>query len=167
MQSINTVIKFIWLLSILLFLGALFYGYYLLPDVVCIRFSAQGSPTEYWERKHVFYAFVGAFALLNVLILVIDKLFSLIPNPLKPIPNKQFWLHSETSKETLHFVFSNWFYSLLFIVNIAILGVFGVIWKVNYDIQSSILQYAWLPKVIICVLALWVVYLPVRLFISK
>lgn len=167
MQSINTVIKFIWLLSILVFLGALFYGYYLLPDVVCIRFSAQGAPTEYWERKYVFYAFVGAFALLNVLILVIDKLFSLIPHSLKPIPNKKFWLQSEASKETLHFVFSNWFYSLLFAVNISILATLGVIWWVNYEIQSSILQYSWVPKAIIAILTLWVVYLPLRLFISK
>ena len=167
MQSINTVIKFIWLLSIVLFLAAILYGYYLLPDVVCIKFSAQGSPTEYWDRKHVFYAFVGVFALLNVLILVIEKLFSLLPSTSKPIPNKSFWTQSPETKEILHFVFSNWFYSLLFMINISILAVFGVIWIVNYDIRSSILQYAWVPWTIITMFTLWIIYLPVRLFINK
>jgi hypothetical protein len=167
MQSANLFLKFLWFLSLLLFLSALFYGYYLLPDVVCVQFGSNGSPLEYWERKYVFYVFVFSFALFNGVLLILEKFFSLLPATKKSIFQRDFWLGNSETKEILGLLISNWFYSFLILLNISILISFGVIWKVNYDMQSNILQYSWAFWVISGTLFLWILCLPIRLSIPK
>ncbi len=167
MRSTNLILKFLWFLSLFLVLAGLFYGYYLLPDVVCVKFSHTGSPLEYWERKYIFYVFAFTFVLFNVLLLATEKFFQLLPDSKKPLINRVFWLSSPETKEGIGLLISSWFYSFIFILNVSMLAVFGVVWKVNYDIQSNILQYTWLLWILIGLFASWIAYLPIRLSISK
>jgi hypothetical protein len=167
MLSISRVIQFLWVFTILLFLAFFFYGYYLLPDVVCVRFTSNGMPDLYWDRTYLFYVFAGALTVFNVLFLAIEKVLGMVPISLRIFPNKAFWTSSEENVEAVGFIGSNWLYSFMSILNMSILAVFGVFWKVNFDVQSNILNYGWVTWLILSVLGVWIVYLPIRLFISK
>lgn len=167
MQSVNRIIKFLWVLSLLFFLGILLYGYYLLPDVVCIRFDANGSPLDYIERKKVFYGFASVFATFNILLISLEKFMLLLPNRIKPVPNKSYWLSSDETKLGLNYVLSDWFYTFSVAINLCILLVYYSFGKVNIEMQSSILQYSWVLPTCGTILLLWIVYLPIRLSISK
>ena len=167
MQSSNIIIKFLWFVSILAFLFVLLYGYYLLPDVVCIKFSSNGSALEYWERKYIFYVFTGTFSLFNVLMLALEKMYFMLPYSKRAIPNKRFWISSEEKRQRSTFIVSSWVYSFLTVINFSIIGTFGVIWKVNYTMQSNINEYSWVFILIATTLALWIIYLPGRLSINK
>ncbi|HAR20747.1 MAG TPA: hypothetical protein DCR46_08790 [Cytophagales bacterium] len=167
MKSVNRIIKFLWVLSLLFFVGVLLYGYYLLPDVVCVQFDAAGNPIDYVERKKAFYGFSGVFALFNVLLLTLEKFTLLLPNRLKPVPNKSYWLGNEETKQGLQYVLSDWFYGFSAFLNCWILVFFFLFGKINIDMHSSLLQYAWVMPTFITMLLLWILYLPIRLSISK
>jgi hypothetical protein len=167
MLSINRVIKFIWILSLLLFTSGLLYGYYLVPDAVCISFDSNGNPTDYIERKNAFYGFAAVFAFFNILIMSLERFFLLIPNRMKPVPNKAYWLSTEETNQALNFVLSDWFYSFLTIINLCFIIIYYVFTKINRDLQSSILQYSWVLPVCSVLIVAWITYLPFRLFISK
>ena len=167
MLSVNRVIKFIWILSLLLFTSGLLYGYYLVPDAVCISFDSNGNPTDYIERKNAFYGFAAVFAFFNILIMSLERFFLLIPNRMKPVPNKTYWLSTEETNQGLNFVLSDWFYSFLTIINLCFIIIYYVFTKINRDLQSSILQYSWVLPVCSILIVAWIIYLPFRLFISK
>ena len=167
MLSVNRVVKFLWIISLLLFLSGLLYGYYILPDAVCFKFDPNGFPLDYMPRKNAFYIFSGICGTFNILILLIERLVLMIPNRLKPVPNKEFWLATQENQDALNYVLSNWFYSFLAVLNTSLLLVFYSFAKVNSNFQSNITQYFWVYQAITIILILWVLYLPVRLFISK
>ena len=167
MLSVNRVIKSIWILSLFIFTFVLLYGYYLLPDAVCISFDLKGNPTDYIERKKAFYGFASVFAFFNILVVFLDRFFLLIPNRIKPVPNKAYWLSTEETNQALNFVLSDWFYSFLTIINLCFIIIYYAFTKINRDFQSSILQYSWVLPVCSILIAAWVIYLPLRLYISK
>jgi len=167
MLSVNRVIKFIWILSLLLFTSVLLYGYYLVPDAVCVSFDSNGNPIDYIERKKAFYGFAGIFAFFNILVMALERFFILIPNRMKPVPNKAYWLSTEETNQALNFVLSDWFYSFLAVINLCFIIIYYVFTKINRDIQSSILQYSWLLPVCSIFIIAWIIYLPFRLFINK
>jgi hypothetical protein len=167
MKSVNRIIKFLWVLSLLFFIGGLLYGYYLLPDVVCVKFDPSGNPVDYVERKHAFFGFSGVFALFNILLIALEKFTLLLPHRFKPVFNKSYWLSSDETKEGLDFVLSDWFYSFSIAINTCIFVTYYIFGKVNIEMHSSILQYAWVVPVFSTVLLLWILYLPFRLSISK
>ena len=167
MLSVNRVIKFLWILSLIIFLSGLLYGYYILPDAVCIHFDSKGDPMEYIARKNAFYFFSGICAGFNILLLILERLVLLIPDRLKPIPNKSFWLSNDETRQALNFTLSNWFFTFAIILNTCLLGCFYAFTKVNSNFQSSIFQYYWIFQTVTVIIILWIIYLPVRLFISK
>ena len=167
MLSVNRVIKFLWVISLILFLAGLLYGYYILPDAICFKFDSYGFPMDYMPRKNAFYIFTGICGSYNILIILIEKLILMIPNRLKPVLNKIYWLSTQETQNGLNFVLSNWFYSFLVILNVCLFVVFYAFAKVNSNFQSNIIQYFWVFQAITIILVLWILYLPVRLFISK
>lgn len=167
MLSVNRVIKFIWIFSLLTFTSVLLYGYYLVPDAVCFNFDSNGNPIDYIERKKAFYAFAIVFAVFNILLISLERFILLVPNRLKPVPNKAYWISTEETNQALNFVLSDWFYSFLTILNLCFIIVYYVFTKINRDIQSSILQYSWVLPVCCVFILIWIFYLPVRLSISK
>ena len=167
MLSVNRVIKFLWIFSLFIFLGALFYGYYLLPDVVCVKFDAYGMAQEYVPRANAFYFFVTICGVFNLLLVTIERLLMLLPDTLKPIPNKTFWLKDKETKIALNYVISDWFYGFAAILNACLLACFYVFATVNLKTQSNILQFQWLWATIASIILLTIIYFIVRLNISK
>lgn len=167
MVAVNRILKFLWLLSLLFFFANLFYGYYVLPDVVCTQFDAFGNPVEYTDRKNVFYFFIGVVGILNILITLLEKTILMIPNRYKPVPNKVYWLSSDERQSALNFILSDWLYSLGAIFNLCITYSVFVFWLVNTDIQKNILSFTWLLPTIAVILLITLIYLPIRLTISK
>ncbi len=167
MLSVNRVVKFLWIISLILFLAGLLYGYYILPDAICFKFDHNGYPLDYMPRKNAFYIFSGICGIFNFLILLIERLVLMVPNRLKPVPNKIYWLQDQETENGLNFVLSNWFYSFLAVLNTCLLLVFYCFAKVNSNFQSNIVQYFWVFQAVTILLILWILYLPIRLFINK
>lgn len=70
----NRFFKFFWIISILLFFGALLLVYAFLPDRVGIHANAGGMPDEFIKREIFFYTCLITFIVTNALLYLLYKL---------------------------------------------------------------------------------------------
>lgn len=73
----NRFLKFFWVISILLFFGALLLIYAYLPDRVAIHANTAGLADEFMARESFFYLSLIAFVGTNVLLYVLHRLLLL------------------------------------------------------------------------------------------
>lgn len=68
------VIKLLYTLSILIFLGVLLYVYAFLPNIIGVYFDGSGSAQFSMHRADFFYAALGLFVLTNGAIILYRKM---------------------------------------------------------------------------------------------
>jgi uncharacterized membrane protein len=77
LSSVNRLIKFFWLISLVIFFAALLLVYAFLPDRVAIHANTAGMPDEFIARESFFYFSLIGFVGANVLLYVLRKLLLL------------------------------------------------------------------------------------------
>ena len=104
----SPLVKFIYYLSVVFFLGILFYSYYQFPEFVAVGYSHNTGMKEYIGREALFYYGAGAFFLFNVLLSILKFLLPSTPFRFLFFPNRDFWLSSIELREALQRVITVW-----------------------------------------------------------
>lgn len=76
------------------------YFYPQMPDVVASHFSGSGSPDSWMTRD----LFIGFYLGITVLITVVFLLIPKIPNYLRNIPNRNYWMDEERRADTIDYI---------------------------------------------------------------
>jgi hypothetical protein len=135
------IFKGIWFLSLLIFLVVFIYDYAALPENIKL---GEGDSVLSISRDGLFYAFIGAVAIINMLVFVITRLF--------------------TEKDS---DFKAWFYgmvatvNLFFIVAISFIGLLNSNERFDYE-RIGIIIYG-----SVALIAVWATGWPVFAFLRK
>ncbi|EMR02195.1 DUF1648 domain-containing protein [Cesiribacter andamanensis] len=73
----NRLLKFFWLISLVVFFGALLLVYAFLPDRVAIHANTAGMPDEFVARELFFWTSLLGFVGVNALLYILRKLLLL------------------------------------------------------------------------------------------
>jgi hypothetical protein len=139
------IIKGVWFLSLMAFLGAFMYIYASLPDTILLL---EGDSDIEVSRGTIFYSFLAIGGITNMLVFVVSRLFS-------PDQNR----------------FKTWFYGLVitlnlfFIVALAFINLYNSTEKFDYSSIGYVI-YGSISLVAIWV-ASWPVYTVFRKNVSK
>jgi hypothetical protein len=135
------ILKGIWFLSLLVFLVVFIYDYAALPENITL---GEGESALSMSRDGLFYAFIGAVAIINMLVFVVTRLFA--------------------EKNT---DFKSWFYgmvailNLFFIVAISFIGLLNSNERFDYE-RIGIIIYG-----SVGLIAVWAMGWPILVFLRK
>lgn len=135
------IIKGVWFLSLMAFLGAFMYIYASLPENVTLL---EGDSAIELSRDTIFYGFLVITGITNMLVFIVSRLF--------PADQNQF---------------KTWFYGLVislnlfFIVALAFINLYNSTEKFDYSNIGYVIYGS------ICLVAVWVVSWPVYAIFRK
>ena len=78
------------------------YYYPLLPDRVASHFGASGQPDAWSDKETFMKIYLAVVAVLAILFPGIGFVLRKTPSSLINLPNKDYWLSSERSQETIN-----------------------------------------------------------------
>lgn len=150
--------KYLWILSMLGFLGVLLATYVQLPDPVEISTLDNGRPDYYVEREPYFYIAFGVMLFLNVCLLVGGNLFIHV-SPSFPFPMKKFWLQNKDTQKVLKGIFKGWFRGIAFCLNLFMMVILTIIFNYNDpDFNFEYLDFFLAPAGILTVIWLMTLF---------
>lgn len=114
----SPLVKFTYYVSVLFFLGSLFFTYYQFPAAVAIGYSDNVGMNVFKPKTELFYIGAGVFFLFNILVLVLKKMVPALPFSLFAFPNKTFWLADREARAAFLKVLDVWFDSFGILLNL-------------------------------------------------
>lgn len=162
-MSIDHFASRVWrILSIVAFGISLLFIYRGLPDPTAVHFGETGRGDGFLPKEEVFYLTAGIITVLNVLALLLIKTIDKIPSE-----NWSQWLpvFAEKGNLAIKSTFINWLHFFPAIINSYIILVLRALLMLN-DERTYQTDYSYLPQLGIVFILVWLIYLPLRLFIS-
>jgi uncharacterized membrane protein len=152
-------------LSIALFIVALFMCYTNLPDTVAVHFAPDGSPDGYLGRESVFYATGGLMVVLNVLLVVLARSLANLPDQTVALLGPAPWHpHPEALKGALR----NWLFLGVAALNVFLALCLNALAELNDSTGTeTVFNYRYLLTVGAASLLAWLLYLPARLWLTR
>lgn len=152
-------------LSIALFIVALFLCYTNLPDTVAVHFAPDGSPDGYLGRESVFYATGGLMLVLNVLLMLLARSFANLPDRAAAVLGTTAW---KPYPGALRGALRNWLLLGVAGINAFLALCLNALAELN-DAQSpeTVFDYRYLLTVGVALLGAWLLYLPLRLWLTR
>lgn len=112
------IIKYLWVLSLLGFLGVNLYVYALLPDKVNAFAYGNTGENSFISKSDFFYISMSILLFGNILLVLLGNLISMNSPAILPLPNKTAWVSSKENIRNLYQRFKYWLQGIGFIVNI-------------------------------------------------
>lgn len=152
-------------LSIALFIAALFLCYTNLPDTVAVHFAPDGTPDGYLGRESIFYATGGLMLGFNVLLSLLARSFGNLPDRAVAVFGTTAW---QPHPGALRGALRHW----LFLGAAALNGFLALCLNALAELNDSqspetVFDYRYLLTVGMALLGVWLLYLPVRLWLTR
>lgn len=160
-------IRFLKIISLLVFVLLLFVAYYYLPPQTAIRFDEFEVAETYVDKATVFYASGLVILLFNMALSVLAKLIFSVPVKLFAFPNRTYWAADRENQREFHEIIRDWLNSLVALVNIFSAFCLYALLQINTNHERLAANFAWLLPVGGALLAGWLFFLPIRLLIKK
>ncbi len=163
----KSLVKFLYILSIIFFFLNIIFSYYQFPDYVAVGLDATNGLKEFKSKSFLFYAGLILFFIINMLVLIAKKVIFGVPFSLFPLPNKSFWLSSADHREGLvqaHFV---WLNSFATFFNVFLGCLFLFLYLLNVVEFSTFHSFGIIVYVFMALLSGWWLLLLGRLYINK
>ncbi|MEY2793158.1 MAG: hypothetical protein RJA76_1150 [Bacteroidota bacterium] len=163
-MSIDHFVSRFWrVVSIIAFGLTLLFTYRGLPDPTAVHFGESGRGDGFLPKEEIFYLMAGIVTFLNVLVLLLIKNLEKIPSLLKV---KLFSIFKSKGEVVLRSTLLNWFHFLPAALNTYLIFVLRALLLLNDErTYSQDFSYLlWLAYILLC---FWVLYFPIRLFLSK
>jgi uncharacterized membrane protein len=162
-MSIDHFVSRIWrILSMVAFGFTLLFVYRGLPDPAAVHFGETGRGDGFLPKEEIFYLTAGIVTILNVLALLLIKSVASVP---ENVWGKIFNIFASKGDATIKTTLINWLHYLPALINTFLILVFRVLLQLN-DLRTYDSDYTYVPKLGIILLFVWLIYLPIRLFLS-
>jgi uncharacterized membrane protein len=153
---LSRVLRIFTLLSLGLTLLFIYRG---LPDPVAVHFGETGRGDGFLPKAEIFYLVAGVITLLNILILLLIKTVEKIP------ANKLGYLNhffSDKAPENIKKISIDWLHFFPVAIHSFLILILRTLLLLN-DERTRNQDFNYIPVVGICLLLLWMIYLPARL----
>jgi len=162
-MSIDHFVSRVWrILSMVAFGITLLFVYRGLPDPAAVHFGETGRGDGFLPKEEIFYLTAGIVTVLNVLALLLIKSVSNVP---EVVWGNLFKVFASKGDQNIKNTLINWLHYLPALINTFLILVFRVLLLLN-DQRTYDADYTYVPKLGIILLLLWLMYLPIRLFLS-
>lgn len=162
-MSIDHFISRVWrILSMVAFGITLLFVYRGLPDPAAVHFGETGRGDGFLPKEEIFYLTAGIVTALNVLALLLIKSFANVP---EAVWGKLFYVFAAKGDQNIKNTLINWLHFLPALINTFLILVFRVLLLLN-DQRTYDADYTYMPKLGIILILVWLIYLPIRLFLT-
>ncbi|MFM1835554.1 MAG: hypothetical protein RJA04_241 [Bacteroidota bacterium] len=162
-MSIDYFVSRVWrIVSMVAFGITLLFVYRGLPDPAAVHFGETGRGDGFLPKEEIFYLTAGIVTILNVLALLLIKS---VDNVSEQVWGKLFGVFADKGEETIKKTLINWLHFLPALINSFLIIVFRVLLLLN-DQRTYNEDYTYVPKLGIVLLLVWLLYFPIRLFLS-
>lgn len=153
---LSRVLRIFTLLSLGVTLLFIYRG---LPDPVAVHFGETGRGDGFLPKDEVFYLLAGVITVLNILILLLIKTVEKIPATSLGSINQLF---SDKAPENIKKISIDWLHFFLVAIHIYLILILRTLLLLN-DERTRNQDFTYIPMVGVCILSLWLIYLPARL----
>lgn len=153
---LSRVLRIFTLLSLGITLLFIYRG---LPDPVAVHFGETGRGDGFLPKAEVFYLIAGVITVLNILILLLIKTVEKIPATRLGFLNQLF---SDKAQENIKKISIDWLHFFPVAIHIYLILILRTLLLLN-DERTRNQDFTYIPLVGICLLLLWLIYLPARL----
>jgi uncharacterized membrane protein len=154
---LSRVLRIFTLLSLGITLLFIYRG---LPDPVAVHFGETGRGDGFLPKDEIFYLLAIIITVLNMLILLLIKTVEKILAASFGYLNQLF---SDKAPENIKKICIDWLHFLLVAIHIYLILILRTLLLLN-DERTRNQDFSYIPMVGICILLLWFIYLPARLF---
>jgi uncharacterized membrane protein len=162
-MSIDYFVSRAWrIVSMVAFGITLLFVYRGLPDPAAVHFGETGRGDGFLPKEEIFYLSAGIVTVLNVLALLLIKS---VANVSEQVWGKVFQIFASKGDATIKATLTNWLHFLPALINTYLILVFRVLLLLN-DQRTYDADYTYIPKLGIVLILVWLLYLPIRLFLS-
>lgn len=165
-MTINFFISRLWrVISTITFVGALLLSYVYLPDPVAVQFDPYGTPESTLDKSSVFYVVAGLMLGLNFLFLLLARTILSFPETKSVLPAPGKWA---VAPPQLHAAWADWLYVGVAVVNTFLCLTLYALTMINLpDVNKTVFDYRWMLGFGVFLGAMWLAYLPLRLFLDR
>jgi uncharacterized membrane protein len=153
---LSRVLRIFTLISLGLTLLFIYRG---LPDPVAVHFGETGRGDGFLPKAEVFYLLAGVISVLNILVLLLIKTVEKIPAINLGSLNQLF---SDKAPESIKKISIDWLHFFPVAIHSYLILILRTLLLLN-DERTRNQDFSYLPMVGICLLLLWLIYLPARL----
>ncbi|NME68189.1 hypothetical protein [Flammeovirga aprica] len=148
-------IKFIWALSLFIFLGYSLLAYIYFPDSgVMVMGATENESAMVMSKSDFFYSSMGILLFINVALAGLGASVLHLPQQLILVPNKAKWLQSKETQQQLLESIKGWTKGLATLINGLLLTTLGVIYRTQgHDIEAPKVEYS--PMVFSILIGVW------------
>lgn len=152
-------------LSILLFIVAFFLTYLGLPDLVAVHFAPTGQADGFLGRESIFYLVGGLMVGFNVLFSILAQRVQNLPDAALGVLGTVRW---QSYPAALRLTLRSWLYLGVAALNVFLTLCLNALSELN-DAQTNetVFEYRWLLTLGAALLLAWLLYLPLRLGLTK
>jgi len=130
-----------------------------LPDPVAVHFGETGRGDGFLPKAEIFYLLAGIITLLNILILLLIKTVGKIPATSLSTLNRLFL---DKAPENIKKICIDWLHFFPVAIHVYLILILRTLLLLN-DERTRNQDFTYIPMVGICLLLLWLIYLPARL----
>ena len=130
-----------------------------LPDPVAVHFGETGRGDGFLPKAEIFYLLAGIITLLNILILLLIKTVEKIPATSLSTLNRLFL---DKAPENIKKICIDWLNFFPVAIHVYLILILRTLLLLN-DERTRNQDFTYIPMVGICLLLLWLIYLPARL----
>lgn len=145
------IIRYVWILSMLLFLAVLVLTHSFSPAFTNILDLVKIS------KEHFFYGFLVGMLLVNIFVLLLGNSGLNISKNLLLIPNRDFWMSSINTKKIFLANFKLWLKGLALVFNLFFVVLVATIAKMNIE-QAPQFSYTFFILTLGVAFLAWLVY---------
>ncbi|ANQ48397.1 hypothetical protein MY04_1018 [Flammeovirga sp. MY04] len=148
-------IKYLWGLSLLVYLGLNLLAYIYLPeDGVTVIQQTANSQAVLMTRSDFFYASMGSLLLVNIFFITIGNGILYFPKIMVFAPNKDYWYSTKETREKFVEIVKGWTKGMATILTLILLTVVGVIYQSQgHDPLAFRVEYS--PMILWIMAILW------------
>lgn len=154
---LSRVLRIFTLLSLSVSLLFIYRG---LPDPVAVHFGETGRGDGFLPKDEIFYLLAILITILNVLVLLLIKTVEKIPNNRFGLITKIF---VDKIPDHVKKICVDWLHFFPVAVHIYLILILRTLLMLN-DERTRNQDFTYLPLFGICLILLWLIYLPARLF---
>ena len=130
-----------------------------LPDPVAVHFGETGRGDGFLPKDEVFYLLAGVITVLNILVLLLVKTVDQVPSLNFGMLNQLF---PDKAPEKIKKICIDWLHFLPVGIHIYLMLILRTLLLLN-DERTRNQDFSYLPLVGICIVLIWLIYLPARL----
>lgn len=152
-------------LSIPLFVVALLLTYFNLPDRVAVHYTPGGQADGYLGRESIFYIVGGIMLVFNMLFSFLSRSVSTLPAAALGVFSTARW---RSNPDALRSMLVAWFGLGAAALHIFLVLCLNALSELNdSESKETVFDYRWLLSLGAGLLLVWLMYLPLRLWLTK